>query len=64
MERSALPGAVEALRAALCRGGGARPPRAPSASRCLREGTKQQAVLILLRRPEGATITQVIEATG
>ncbi|MFC0386838.1 DUF3489 domain-containing protein [Muricoccus vinaceus] len=64
VEHSALPGAMEVLRAALSRGGGARPPRDPSAPRRPREGTKQQAVLTLLRRPEGATIAQVMEATG
>jgi hypothetical protein len=42
------------------------PPSAPSEAfdGIPREGTKQQAVLTLLRRPEGATIAQVIEATG
>jgi hypothetical protein len=29
-----------------------------------REGTKNEAVITLLRRDEGATIAQVIEATG
>jgi hypothetical protein len=29
-----------------------------------RQGTKQEAVLALLRRPEGATVAQVAEATG
>ena len=29
-----------------------------------REGTKQEAVLNLLRRPEGATISQVVNTTG
>jgi hypothetical protein len=29
-----------------------------------RTGTKQEAVLALLRRDEGATITQVMDATG
>jgi hypothetical protein len=37
------------------RSGGPRKPR---------EGTKQDAVLALLRRKEGATIAQVVEATG
>ena len=58
-ERAALIDAVAALRASL--GSTARqasPARAP------RQGTKQDAVLILLRRPEGATIAHVMEATG
>jgi predicted ArsR family transcriptional regulator len=29
-----------------------------------RQGTKQQAVLTLLHRPEGATVVQIAEATG
>jgi hypothetical protein len=37
---------------------GADAPRKP------REGTKQQAVLTLLRRGEGATVAQIAEATG
>lgn len=60
----ALPTSIEALRAALRRVGATRPPRDPSAPCAPREGTKQQAVLTLLRRDEGATIAQVIEATG
>ncbi len=59
----ALAAALEVLRAALAGTGRSartetgtpRPPRA---------GTKQQAVLTLLRRPEGATIAQVSDATG
>jgi hypothetical protein len=38
--------------------------RLPGASRKPREGTKQEAVLTLLRRDEGATIAQIIDATG
>ena len=34
------------------------------ATRSPRQGTKQEAVLALLRRPEGATIASVVEATG
>jgi Protein of unknown function (DUF3489) len=29
-----------------------------------REGTEQQQVLAMLRRPEGATVAQIMEATG
>jgi hypothetical protein len=39
-------------------------PRAAGTPRKPREGTKQAAVLALLRRPEGATVAQVVEATG
>ncbi|WP_426959917.1 DUF3489 domain-containing protein [Muricoccus radiodurans] len=42
----------------------ARQPRAPATPRRPREGTKQQTVLALLRRPEGATIADVITVTG
>jgi len=40
----------------------ARPGDAGSAS--VRGGTKQEAVLTLLRQPKGATITAVMKATG
>jgi hypothetical protein len=39
-------------------------PHGAGAPRVPRVGTKQQAVLALLRRPEGATVLQVMEATG
>jgi hypothetical protein len=42
----------------------ARAPRAADIPRKPREGTKQELVLTLLRRPEGATVAQVVEATG
>jgi len=64
IERSALPVSIEALRTALSRAGASGPAYGPSAPRQPREGTKLQAVLTLLRRPDGATIAQVIEATG
>ena len=65
LERRALPTTIEALRAALGRRTGlGRATRDPASPRTPREGTKQQAVLTLLRREEGATIAQVIEATG
>ena len=58
-----FPDAVAALRAALA-GKSARPPRDPARPRMPREGTKQQQVLAMLRRPEGATVAQIAEATG
>lgn len=60
-ERKDLPHAITALRAILvkaapaARTGGVRKPR---------EGTKQQQVLALLRRPEGATVARIAEANG
>ncbi|TPG38063.1 DUF3489 domain-containing protein [Roseomonas nepalensis] len=59
-----LPGAVEALRAALCQAGTPHKVRDPSTASRPREGTKCAAVLTLLRRPEGATVAHVMEATG
>ncbi|WP_333669619.1 DUF3489 domain-containing protein [Elioraea tepidiphila] len=58
----ALDGPMAALRAALA--GTTRTRREPGAPRTPRAGTKQEAVLALLRRTEGATITQIIDATG
>ena len=55
--------AIEALRAALA-GKPPRTAREPGAPRKPREGTKQETVLALLRREEGATIAQICEATG
>jgi hypothetical protein len=52
-----LAAAMDALRAAL-------PSRPAARTTGPRQGTKQEAVLALLRRPEGATIVQVAEATG
>ncbi len=56
-----LEAALEALKAAL---GNRAPYCTPGGPRKPREGTKQEAVLTLLRREEGATIAQVMEATG
>jgi hypothetical protein len=53
--------AQDGLEAAL---GNRAPARIPGAPRKPREGTKQEAVLTLLRRDEGATIAQVMETTG
>ena len=55
--------AIEALRTLLA-GKPARVAREPGAPRKLREGTKQEQVLAMLRRPEGATVAQIAEATG
>jgi predicted ArsR family transcriptional regulator len=38
--------------------------RSHGAPRKPREGTKQEVVLAMLRRPEGATVAQIAEATG
>ena len=39
-------------------------PEGPKAPRKVREGTKQAALIDMLRREEGATIGQIVEATG
>jgi hypothetical protein len=62
-QRYDLADAMAALRASLA-GKPARIARAPGAARKPREGTKQETVLALLRREEGATIAQICEATG
>ena len=62
-QRADLPTAIDALRAVLA----AKPGRSAgdsSAPRKPREGTKQETVLAMLRREEGATIAQICEATG
>ncbi len=56
----ALEGPMATLQAALTERG---PTRSPS-SRKPRTGTKQEQVLTLLRRPEGATVAQIAEATA
>ena len=56
--RPGLPHAMDALRSALATGKPAAEPRTP------RTDTKQAAVLMLLRRSEGATIAQIADATG
>jgi len=59
----ALDATITALRAMLA-GKPGRIPREPGTARKTREGTKQEQVLALLRRPEGATVAQIAEATG
>jgi predicted ArsR family transcriptional regulator len=58
-----LPEAIERLRAAMAAKPD-RPAREPGAPRKPREGTKQEAVLTMLRRAEGATVAQITGATG
>jgi hypothetical protein len=58
-----LPEAIERLRAALATKPG-RHAGQPGAPRKPREGTKQEAVLTMLRRAEGATVAQIADATG
>jgi hypothetical protein len=60
---AALDAPMEALRTLLA-GKPARAPHEPGATRKPREGTKQEQVLTMLRRPEGATVVQIAEATG
>ncbi len=55
--------AIETLRAAFA-GKPARVAREPGAPRKPREGTRQDQVLALLRRPEGATLAQTADAMG
>ncbi len=59
----ALDAPMEALRTLLANKP-ARAAREPGAPRKPREGTKQEQVLAMLRRPEGATVAQIAEATG
>lgn len=61
-QRQDLPDATEALHRILAKP--ASMTREPGAPRKPREGTKQEAVLAMLRRPEGATVAQIAEATG
>jgi hypothetical protein len=57
---AALEAPIAALRALLA----AEAPRDAGAPRKPRTGTKQEAVLTLLRRTEGASVAQIAEATG
>ena len=60
-DRDALAAPMATLRAMLAEPTAV--PRSP-ASRQPRAGTKQEMVLALLRRPQGATVAQIAEATG
>jgi len=59
----ALDAPIAALRTLLA-GKPARTSREPGTPRKPREGTKQEKVMAMLRRPEGATVAQIAEATG
>ena len=59
----ALDAPIAALRAMLA-GKPARVASEPGTARKPREGTKQEQVLAMLHRPEGATVAQIAEATG
>ena len=59
-DKDPIARAMDMLRSALSRRG----TRATGAPRKPREGTKQEVVLAMLRRPEGATVAQIAEATG
>jgi DNA-binding IclR family transcriptional regulator len=60
---AALEAPMDALHTALAAKPG-RPDREPGTTRKPRAGTKQEAVLTMLRRAEGATVAQIAEATG
>ena len=59
---------LRVLRAAIARAEGQRQPREPRrasrSSRGRRENTKEAQVIAMLRRPEGATIAQIMTTTG
>jgi hypothetical protein len=59
-DKDPIARAMDMLRSALSRRGA----RATGAPRKPREGTKQEVVLAMLRRPEGTTVAQIAEATG
>ena len=60
-QRADLANAMAALRGLLTKPA---PADCTTGARKPREGTKQQQVLALLRRAEGATVAQVADATG
>jgi hypothetical protein len=41
-----------------------KPDHEPTAERAYREGTKQAALIALLKQPAGATLAQMVQATG
>ena len=61
--RDEFEAAVAQLRVVMAAQPG-RTPRDPNTPRKPREGTKQQTVLALLRRQEGATVAQIVATTA
>jgi Protein of unknown function (DUF3489) len=62
MSNSKTPSKTEIARAKRVAKRSAKPERIPSAS--TGSGTKQEAVLALLREPQGTTIATIMKATG
>ena len=62
MSHSKTPSKTKIARAKSVAKRSAKPQRIPSAS--TRSGTKQEAVLALLREPQGTTIATIRKATG
>jgi Protein of unknown function (DUF3489) len=62
MSHSKSPSKTKIARAKSVGKRSAKPERMPSAS--IGSGTKQQAVLALLREPQGTTIATIMKATG
>jgi hypothetical protein len=62
MSHSKTPTKTKIARAKSVTKNSAKPTHIPSVS--IRDGTKQEAVLALLREPEGTTITTIMKATG
>ena len=62
--RADAPEAWEVAPAGYAAMGQTMPETAPAPARRTRDNSKQAAVIALLKRPEGATIGQICEATG